>query len=799
MLPGRLLPVIGLLLAASLAPLIGLFFGRARRALPKVAGVESVAGLGQSVEVLRDAAGIAHIYASSVGDLFFAQGYVAAQDRLWQMELNRRTAAGRLSEVFGPKTVDVDRLFRVMGLARAARLEEASLSSDLLAYLQAYSDGVNAYVGAHRDRLPVEFGSLFVTYEPWCPVDCLAWSKMLAWQLSSNWPSELLRAQLIAKLGPERAAELMPSVPPGHVPHVPAGIALEGLGLSVLRQFDRVLDFVRPTADGLGSNNWVVSGALSAAGQPLLANDTHLGLQHPALWYEVHLNGGGLDVAGFSLPGTPGVVVGHNRRIAWGVTNLGADVQDLFVERRHAENPSLFLFQGQWEEALLVREEIKVRGRRRPLVLDIPWTRHGPVLNFDQPREAPLAFGWTALRATPMAASILALNQADNWQDFRRALADFAVPAQYFVYADVDGHIGLQATGAIPVRPRGDGLLPVPGWTGEYEWQGVLPFAELPSIFDPAAGLLITANDLAEPTAHKHVLTYEWAADYRAARIRELLDTGAQLTLADMERTQLDLQSGLARSVMPILLGVLEADPPLLASATLGAAVDILRAWDYQSGAESAAALIFNVFYNRLLREMLADELGVELLRHYLASHRHHVLAIPHLLADPTASWFGGPSAPRVRGRNDVLRRSFVTAVAALERRFGPDPIAWRWGDIHTAHFSTPLGRVPLLDRLLNRGPYSRSGDTTTVNVSGYSHIAPYAENHHAALRQVFDLVDWDSGRVVIPTGQSGHFLSPHYDDQLTLWLRGEYVTLPFSREAVSAGAASRLLLQPTR
>ena len=775
---------------------------QARRALPILDGRQQVQGLHEQVEIVRDGAGIPHIYAAGPDDLFFAQGYVTAQDRLWQMEMNRRTAEGRLSEVFGPISLDADRLFRKMGLARAAALEEAALSPEVRRLLQAYCDGVNAYVASRNGVLPIEYTLLAVGFEPWKPVDSLAWAKLMAWQLSGNWSSELLRAALVGKLGPLKAAALMPSVPPGIVPQVDSEVDYSGLGASLLRLSDRVGGHLRPASDGLGSNNWVVAGSRSTTGKPLLANDPHLGLQMPSIWYEVHLVGGVYDVAGLSLPGTPGVIIGHNQRIAWGATNVGADVQDLFVERRNPDNPSQFLFEGRWEEARVVRETIGVRGWPQPLQLDVPYTRHGPVLNADEPDEQPLALRWTGLGATTLAESVLRLNAAQEWQEFRAALERFAVPSQNFVYADTDGHIGYQLPGLIPRRSKGDGLLPVPGWTGEYEWQGFVPFADLVSIYDPPDGFLVTANNRVVPDGYDYLITHEWAPSFRADRIRALLLAKPRLSVEDFQTFQQDVHSPLAESLVPLILdaiGAAERAGRGAPDARLQMATAQLASWDYELRPDAAAPTLFNVFYNRLVRNTFADELGPQLFRYYSGSARNHVLALQAALSDPGNGWFDNVSTPRVESRDEVVWLSLREATEALANRFGDQVADWRWGGLHTTTFAHWLGGLPLLSNLFNRGPYPRGGDGSTVNVSGYSFLAPYREAHNPSCRFVADLADWERTVVVVPTGQSGQVLSPHYDDQLPLWLSGQYVPFVYGRSSVDERSAARLELVPSR
>lgn len=786
-----------LALAVVLAASGVLYF--AQRALPPLEGTVVAKGLLANAEVARDAAGIPHISAGNPYDLFFAQGYVTAQDRLWQLEFNRRLVRGRLSEVFGPLTVEPDRLFRTLGLARAAAADWAALDAESRLAMQAYADGVNAFVAA-TPALPAEFSLLVLSFEPWQPTDSLAWSKMMAWQLSGNLGAELLRAELVGRFGPEAAARLMPSLPPGVVPVTTPGLQYEGMGASLRKQLDRVFNLVRPRSEELGSNNWVVAGARTVTGKPLLANDTHLGLQLPSPWYAVHLKGTGVDVIGFSLPGTPGVIIGHNQRIAWGVTNTYADVQDLFVERRHPERRDHYLYAGQWEPATVVHEEIAVRGWVQPVRLEVHYTRHGPVLNGDAEGEDPLALQWTAFRSARLPAAVLALGKAQNWAEFRAALRDFDVPAQNFVYADVDGNVGFQLAGLVPVRQQGDGLLPAPGWTGDHEWTGYLRFDELPSALNPTEGYFATANDRVVPDDYPYLVTHEWAPSFRVERAKQLLAGNPGADRSAMMAMQLDLRSAFAEALVPYLLA---AGGRGLAEEWAGAGMGVpsalatLQGWDFVLAAESPAATVYAVVYERLVRNVFADELGAELFPYYDSSSRSHMLATVDMLRRADEPWFDDVGTPAREDRDAILWRSLVEAAGALQRRFGPDPARWRWGDLHSVTFAHPLGQVPLLDRLFNRGPFLRGGDATTLNVAGYSFLAPYRESHHAAMRMVLDLSDWDQSLAVLTLGQSGQPLSRHYDDHLPLWLAGRYLPLPYSDAAVAAAAVARLQLAP--
>ncbi|MDP9371824.1 MAG: penicillin acylase family protein, partial [Chloroflexota bacterium] len=584
----------GLAGAAALASL--------RRPLPRLAGELTLPGLAAPVEVIRDRWGVPHLYARGNADLFMAQGFVHAQERLWQMELQRRTGRGQLAEIFGPVALESDRFLRTLGFGRIAEREADALAGETREAVEAYVRGVNAFIAAGGSRLPVEFTILRFRPRPWEPADVLAWGKIMALNLSGNWTTEVLRARIVAAVGVERAAELDPAYPDDHPLTIPGGVRYRpDLGADALDAEEAT----RPFAGGgdigpQGSNAWVVGGARAAGGRPLLANDPHLALQMPSLWYENHLTGGDYEVAGTSIPGSPGVVIGHNARVAWGVTNGMNDVQDLYIERFDPADPTgtRYEFRGAWERAEVVREEIAVRGRPAE-TLEVRVTRHGPVISPLIPptgadgdgatRDQALALRWTALEPGRLLQSVLAIDRARDWASFRAALADWTVPPQNFVYADVDGHFGYALGGDLPVRARGDGRLPVPGWTGEWEWTGIIPHDELPHALDPAAGYVVTANNrivAPEEAPHMHA---EWASGYRAARIHELIGATPLHDAASFGRIHRDL-----RSLPGLAFAALAREGRLpAADAVERAARDALAAWDGDLIADSTAGLIY--------------------------------------------------------------------------------------------------------------------------------------------------------------------------------------------------------------
>ncbi|MDQ7842550.1 MAG: penicillin acylase family protein [Armatimonadota bacterium] len=750
------------------------------RAFPRTEGLLAVPGLEEPVEVLRDRWGVPHLVARNAYDLFFAQGFVHAQDRLWQMEFNRRVASGRLSEIFGATTLSTDRFLRTVGLRRAAEAEWPIQDEEARAAARAYADGVNAFLRLAGSRLPVEFTLLRFRPDPWTPVDSLAFAKLMAWVLSGNWESEILRAHLAARFGPDGMRALMPPYPANHPVIVPRTDFADFRSPAVLRLLEAA-----PSRRGVGSNNWVVSSARTDTGAPLLANDPHLEAGMPSIWYEMHLQGGGFNVIGATFPGTPGVVIGHNEHIAWGVTNAGPDVQDLYIERFHPADPTRYLFRGRWERAAVVEERIVVRGRREPEVLTVRITRHGPVLNaVVEGLPSFLALRWTALTPGKILSSLGRLNRARNWREFREALRDWTVPAQNFVYADREGNIGYQLPGRIPLRARGDGLLPVPGWTGEYEWVGEIPFDRLPSWFNPERGYLVTANNRIVPPSYRYLLGLEWDPGFRAQRIEAMLREKPRLGLPDFQRIQNDLLSLPGQAMVRALGTVRVTTEPgawMLAE---------LRGWDGVLSPDSRAAAIYEAVRVTLPRLLFADVLGPDLFKRYLDRSDAWMLAVTRLLNDPASPWW----APR--GRDAVVVQALEEAYDILRHRLGSDRTTWTWGRLHVMRFEHPMGRVRALSWIFNATAPPTGGDLYTVNNGGFD-ATTFRQVVVASYRQIVDLADFDRSVAIHTTGQSGLPFHRHYKDFVPLWARGQYHPLVFSRTRIEAEVAGRLTLRP--
>jgi penicillin amidase len=775
-----------------------------RTRLPRSDGVLRAQGLQRPVEVYRDRWGVPHIYADSEHDLYFAQGFVHAQDRLWQMDLNRRLVAGRLAEVLGSQALPVDRWVRTLSMRRIAELEASAMAPALEAVLEAYAAGVNACIS--KGRLPIEFTLLRYSPEPWTPADTLAWGKMMSWNLSVNWEMELLRQRLIERVGPEVAAELEPDFAGRRPTIIPPGWPFaEPAGDGALGRAEAARPFTGPSAlDGVGSNSWVIGAARSGTGAPLLANDMHLGLELPAVWYENHLVTGDLSLSGITFAGVPGIVTGHNGHVAWGFTNGFADVQDLYVEhlRRTEDGRVEVEFAGAWEEAQVIREMIRVKGAD-PVTEEVIVTRHGPIINGlagDFAGEAPLALRWTSLEPDVLMAALYRMNRATDCATFRDALHEWTAPIQNVVYADTQGAIAYSLPGKIPVRARGDGRVPVPGWTGEYEWQGYIPFDELPHMLNPARSYIVTANNRIVDDVYPHFIGYDYCVGDRAQRIVELIEARDRVDMAYVAQMHSDLLSPHART-MARLLGSAH-----LEDGDLAPVVALMRDWDGTLGADSAAAAVYEAFVREIIRLLLEPKLGDLAIRMAgkgptpglsggsMAGERSWEW-IEAILEMPESVWYDlGHGETREACVGEALRRT----VAALREALGSDMAGWSWGRLHTLTLRHVLGGLSPLDDVLNRGPVPLGGDQNTVWATGSSRYNVQGQRITGPVyRMIIDLGDVRNSRSVLLPGQSGRPGSPHYDDQMGDWLEGAYHPMLFAREDVEAGAQHRLQLTP--
>ena len=752
---------------------------QARAVLAQTSGQMEVPGLRAPVEVLRDAWGVAHIYAKSQDDLFFAQGFVAAQDRLWQLDLWRRRAEGRLSEILGEQFLERDRYARLLRYRGDWNAEWQSYSPDTRQILEAFTRGINAYIAKTKDRRPVEFQWLGSEPQPWTPETCV--SRLATYPMAGNAGLELLRADLTARLGAARAAELLPTIPP-RVFSPPGGLSVEGIDYRMIKGLDDAGSDsgVQPPE---GSNNWVVAGARTATGKPILANDPHRGLRLPSLRYIVHLVAPGWNVIGAGEPALPGVSIGHNERIAFGLTIFSADQQDVYVERTNPADPNLYFDSsaaGGWRRMDVQRDEIRVRGEPQPRRVELKYTRHGPVICEDAARHRALVLRWVG--DEPGTAGYLAgiaISRAQNWKEFRAGLARWKMPPENFVYADVEGNIGYQAAGLVPIRRNWDGLLPVPGDSGEFEWSGFYGLDDLPHSWNPPEQFLATANNDTLPPGEERVLGYDWDVPFRVNRIREVLGQ-PHWTVAALAGLQGDVVSLAAEQMLPFLRRI-----PAGTEAR-ERAVEMLLNWKATLTTESPAAALYAVWVDRLRVKLILGRLPAEL-QEVMAENVAEPALISLLGSEKT-------SDAEFAAQNQALGAALDEAVEFLTRKFGQDWAAWRWGALHTATFRHTLGGSGLRASLLDRGPVERPGHAYTVNATSGPGLI---QNSGATYRQVLDLSDWDRSLAINAPGQSGQPESPHYDDLLALWARNEHFPLVYSREAVEKQARERLRLVP--
>ncbi|QYJ15141.1 Penicillin acylase 2 proenzyme [Rubrobacter xylanophilus DSM 9941] len=735
---------------------------------PQTEGTLGLEGLRGTVRVVREPSGVVHIRAANEHDLFFALGVAHAQDRLWQMEFQRRVGAGRLSEVLGRAALEQDRFLRTFGFYRAARSAYRSLGPEGRAAVDAYVAGVNAYLRTDPG-LPLEFRLLGYEPEPWRPADVLVWAKMMSFDLSANYESELERYRLRARgVEPERIAELMPPYPEDGPVILPEGGEISP---ARERQAENLLRLRRSLPRSIeASNNWVVSGRRTESGSPLLANDPHLGLGVPALWYLAHLESPTLEAVGATLPGVPGVVIGRNRHIAWGVTNVGADVQDLYV-LEEAEGGRGYRHGGEVLPYRMREERIRVKDAE-DVVLRVRETVYGPVISgvVDAPGARPLALRWTSLEPEDgTIEAFLGINRARNWREFNEALRAYKAPSQNFVYADEEGNIGYVAPGKFPVRRKGhSGLEPVPG-DGRWDWRGSVPFEEWPRAFNPREGFVVTANNKAVPDSYPHRIALEWAEPYRAERIRRMILSAGRLGVEDMVRIQQDRRSLLFEDFRPVLEELRVRDERARRWR------ERLLRWDGDARPDSREAAVFEAWYTELTR-LPAREVG----REYWDEPRYLLRAMRR----------GDTACEPSGSREDCLRFAARALGRGLERFGGEVP---EWGGVHRAVFEHPVLSETPLAGFAGR-EVSAGGDGYTVNVGPYD-PGSFRMDSGPSYRQVVDLAPEGRSFYVIPMGQSGSPLSGRFDDLLGLWGGGGYLRM----RTAGYEADDTLILRPSR
>jgi len=789
-----LLRLLGIAFNLGFALLVALVAGRAwlDGSLPDYHGERTLAGIDGEVTVIRDRNAIPHIFAGSETDAAFALGYAHAQDRLWQMEMLRRLGQGRLSEIAGEATLGVDKLVRTLGFYRQAEAIAARLDDDVAAYVAAYAAGVNAFRDNHDGPLPPEFLIAGIEPEPWRPADSIVWGKVMTLQLSGNWFSERLRLLLSARLRPGQIDDLWPDTAAG-APRTLAALAPLHRTIAALAG-----DATIPPAVGEPgfSNEWVVDGTRTDTGRPLLANDPHLGYQAPNLWYLARVETPTLRLVGATVPGVPLLLIGHNGRVAWGLTTTHGDVSDLFIERIVPGDETRYLTPDGSATFATRQEVIKVKGAE-PVIWTVRATRHGPVVSDLWTEEnLPIEAGHVlALQAAFLgdgdttAQALFRMNRARDGVSFRAALREYHAPQQNLVYADVAGNIGFIAPGRVPVRRRGDGFVPVPGWTDDYAWTGFVPFDDLPQGMNPARGWYANANNAVVPDDYPHFIGREWDNAYRAARIQAVLETTRPLGMDTMTALQNDRLSLAAADLLPKLL---HARPATDAALT---AINRLAEWDYMMDADAVEPTLFIAWLREINRALYADELGPLFDRYW--GLRPEVVDHMLILAP---EWCDDVTTGREEDCDSRLEIALERAVERLARDYGPALDQWTWGRVHRAVFDHQIfGAIPIVREIANLSAPAPGGPFTLLraNIRVRDENDPFAAVHGAGLRAVFDFADLSNSRFIQATGQSGNVLSHHYGDLFGLWAAGGYLTIAGGRDTLAKDALGVLTLAP--
>lgn len=829
----RWLKRILLLLMVLVLAAAGFMVWTVRRSFPQVDGDLTVAGLERPVTIHRDSWGVPHIFAETDHDLFFAQGFVHAQERFWQMDFWRHIGSGRLAEMFGESQLDTDVFLRSLGFVELAERELETMPAANRQVLEWYAEGVNAYIGDRQGaRLSLEYAILGLQnssyeVEPWDPVHTLTWAKLMSWDLSGNLGDEIDRAILAREIPSERLAELYPPYPEDRPVIVEGDLAapsesnttMPAGALPALRRTEEAVRRLNAVTgggfDGIGSNSWVVDGTRTSTGAPILANDTHLAIQMPAIWFQNGLHCTHADctyrATGLSFPGAPGVVVGHNGHHAWGVTTQAVDTQDLFIERVNPDNPLQYEVDGEWVDFEARTETFRVAGEE-DRTLEVLSSRHGPLISgtlvdegaFDGspvaeiPEEYALALAWQTLEPSTLVEALLGMGRAQSLEEFREAVSKWDIAAQNVIYADVDGNIAYSSTGEIPVRNAGDGTVPVPGWTSEFDWAGVVPFEELPSIINPESGMIVTANNpVVRPGSLPHMGS-TGNRGLRASRILTMLESsGFSLDAQEMRRFQTDTFDLLAAEMVPLLVEVDSDQPGALRVQ------ELLRHWStgtdpFSATGDSAGAAAWMATWRHILLRTFADELGED---HLPWGGDRWAQVVTNLVQLPANPWWDDTNTQEIEQRDEILAHAMNDAASELTARMGDNPGSWAWGRLHVAHFNNQsLGESGIgpVEWLFNRTASHRvGGSSTLVNAVGWETSVGYEVDWIPSFRMVIDLANFDRSTMLHSTGQSGHAFHHHYDDMIEPWVDGTQAPALWGRDDIEREAQATLTLFP--
>jgi len=735
---------------------------------PKIEGEAAFKGLKNQVRIVTDEWGIPHIFAENEEDLFFACGFIHAKERMWQMDMSRRAGFGRLSEILGKAALSQDKILRNFGLKEAILKDFRLLSAKMKDLLLVYCNGVNAWMKTQKYRWPPEYILLRCRPEPWTPLDSLAIKQVMALLLCGDHTSEAVRGNLVQRLGGEKALEILEE----DIVSLP----LEFKNMSQIE--------ITKSPEFQGSNNWVISGDKTESKLPLLANDPHLEINVPPIWFEIHLKCPTIDVTGVSLPGVPFVMIGHNDSIAWGITNSAADVQDLYIEQLN-DSKDMYMDVDGWKPLLKREELIYIKGKRKPERFEVLWTSRGPIVTPQIIKsQMTLSMQWVIYEGGQTAEAFYRINTAQSWQDFSDAVKLMDAPSQNFVYGDREGNIGYYLSGKIPLREKESALFPYPAWKEEGQWQGFLAEENKPNVFNPQEQTIVTANQNITPEEYPFYISVDWIAPFRADRVKELLEQRELHNVESFMKIQNDIFNKKAELFLSFLLDFESEE----GSSRQG--FRLLENWDFQMGGGAEPAL-FNVFLEMLSKEVFSDELEEDY-ESFNQNNRHKQAGLLRLLSSPESFWWDDKNTPGIETWEDIINRSMNKAYDLMTEEMGTRE-NWDWEDMHSLEFQHILGQVPLF-KFFNSGTFPVSGDRFTVKASFSEN---YETTHGASYRLIMDLSDWTNSVCVLTSGQSGHFLSRFYDDQIPLWLEGLYHPMLYRSEDIESSSKGLWILRP--
>ncbi|MCF8231019.1 MAG: penicillin acylase family protein [Bacteroidales bacterium] len=794
----RILFIIGIILIVLLLGGIYYFNKISHQALPDYDKNISLNQVAHPVKVKRDSLAVPHVYAQNEKDLYTAVGYLMAQDRLWQMDFFRRVTQGRLSQIFGERVLDIDILMRSLRIPEKSELVKETSTEKVINALKAFSSGVNQYIESHRSELPPEFELLGYQPERWKPVHSINLLGFMAWDLSPGWDIEIALYKISKAVSKEKYKLLIPVLEDQESIIYPA-YEHPGKGKESLSHLKEVMDSMEKMGLTIftGSNNWAVSGSKSETGKPLLANDMHLGLTAPGLWYQMHqVVAGKMNVTGVVLPGAPFVISGHNDTISWGMTNMMVDDMDFYLETINPKDSTEYLVNSEWKSMDVIKEQIPVKGGDT-IEKHIRYTHRGPIVSSMKDVGEPISMRWGGNEYSNELRSVYLLNHASDWKGFKNAVRSFKSVSQNIAYADIHGNIGMYCCGGVPIV-EGKGVGIYPGDTTQYDWKGMVPFEELPNVYNPEKGYVSSANNKTVTAEYPYHISHWFDLAPRISRINNVLEQDKKFSVEDLTALQTDFKSELVSGLKPEILKYTKEMKNL--SSREETAREILENWENEYKAANVGAAIFEQFYLTFVKNLVRDELGQGIYREYISSKILVRNLMKNIWENPESAWCDNVNTPGVKEQfPGIIRESFRESIALLTEKMGETPAVWQWGKIHNLILKHPLARDnDMVEKIfdMNQGPFEVGGSFHTVGCYGYSNTHPFEVNFGASQRHVYSTADWDSSRSVIPTGISGIPASEHYRDQTRLYVNSRYHGDFFSQKEVDKNIRYEMIIE---